>query len=68
MLSNDEEFIQKGSTKNLEETFLFSKYNRHVIVQVVVDRSQNTRDFHFPPRIKAEISEYASNYAVSNYA
>ena len=25
-------------------------------------------DFHFPPRIKAEISEYASNYAVSNYA
>ena len=34
----------------------------------VVDRSQNTRDFHFPPRIKAKISEYASNYAVSNYA
>ena len=22
---------------------------------------ENTRDFHFPPRIKAKISEYASN-------
>ena len=34
----------------------------------VVDGMEYTRDFHFPPRIKAEISEYASNYAVSNYA
>ena len=35
---------------------------------VVVYRSQNTRDLHFPLRIKAKISEYASNYAVSNCA
>ena len=29
---------------------------------------ENTRDFQFPPRIKAENSEYAPNYTVSNYA
>ena len=37
-------------------------------LRAVVNRSQNTRDFQFPPRIKAKISEYASSYAVSNYA
>ena len=38
------------------------------VIARVVNRSQNTRDFQFSPRIKAKISEYASNYAVSNYA
>ena len=38
------------------------------IKERVVDGMENTRDFHFPPRIKAKISEYASNYTVSNYA
>ena len=38
------------------------------VITRVVDGMENTRDFHFPPRIKAENSEYAPNYTVSNYA
>ena len=35
---------------------VFSKFGW---IEPVVDRSQNTPDFHFPLRIKAKISEYA---------
>ena len=36
-----------------------SNSRKCVISQGVVDRSQNRPDLHFPPRIRAKISEYA---------
>ena len=32
-----------------------------ILLKVIVDGMENTRDLHFPPRIKAKISEYTSN-------
>ena len=37
-------------------------------IQAVVDRRNYSRDFHFPLRIKAKISEYAPILTFSNYA
>ena len=38
--------------------------NRNLLTAEVVDGSKNRPDLHFPPRIKAKISEYASNFNV----
>ena len=37
-------------------------------MKTVVDGRKNTRDLHFPLRIKVKISEYAPILTFSNYA
>ena len=49
-------------TRNPKTLYSFQiKKKTFAKCNVVVDGSQNTRDFHFPLRIKAKISEYAPN-------
>ena len=38
--------------------------NRNLLTAEVVDWSKNRPDLHFPPRTKAKITEYASNFNV----
>ena len=83
-LSDIKEYIRQCEQKrlDLEDSEMWSKaylpatrtynskgvYEGRVLFTSVVDRSQNTSDFHFPLRIKAKISEYAPILTFSNYA
>ena len=68
-MKDQEPSVDESENTNFsyESSFACGSYTEAACSEVV-NGMENTRDFQFPPTNKAKISEYASNYAVSNYA